>query len=100
MDMILTGRPVDAEEALGMGLANRVVPEGMALQAAQELAATIAGFPQHCMRADRASAIHQWDLDTKEALEAEGAGGYPVVFEEAIAGALKFKQGAGRHGQF
>ncbi|MDX1557363.1 MAG: crotonase/enoyl-CoA hydratase family protein [Marinobacter sp.] len=100
MDMILTGRPVNAEEALGMGLANRVVPDGTALQAAQELAVTIAGFPQQCLRADRASAIHQWDLDTKEALEAEGAGGYPVVFEEAIAGALKFKEGAGRHGQF
>jgi len=100
MDMILTGRPVNAEEALEMGLANRVVPDGTALQAAQELAVTIAGFPQRCLRADRASAIHQWDLDTKEALEAEGAGGYPVVFEEAIAGARKFKEGAGRHGQF
>ena len=70
MDMILTGRPVNAEEALEMGLANRLVPDGTALQAAQELAATIAGFPQRCMRADRASAIHQWDLDTREALEA------------------------------
>lgn len=100
MDMILTGRPVNAEEALEMGLANRVVPDGTALQAAQELAATIAGFPQRCMRADRASAIHQWDLDTREALEAEGAAGYPVVFEEAITGARKFKEGAGRHGQF
>ena len=100
MDMILTGRPVNAEEALGMGLATRVVPDGTALQAAQELAANIAGFPQRCLRAGRASAIHQWDLDSKQALEAEGAAGYPVVFEEAIAGARTFKDGAGRHGQF
>jgi enoyl-CoA hydratase len=100
MDMILTGRPVAAEEALEMGLANRVVADGSALQAAQELAMTLAGFPQQCLRADRASAIHQWDLETPEALEAEGAGGYSVVFEEAIAGARKFKEGAGRHGQF
>ena len=100
MDMILTGRPVSAEEALEMGLANRVVADGSALHAARELAGTIAGFPQRCLRADRASAIHQWDLETPKALEAEGAAGYPVVFEEAISGAQKFKEGAGRHGQF
>lgn len=100
MDMILTGRPVAAEEALTMGLANRVVADGTGLQAARELAATIAGFPQRCLRADRASAIHQWDLTTAQALEAEGAAGYPVVFEEALAGARKFTDGAGRHGRF
>lgn len=100
MDMILTGRPVKADEALAMGLANRVVPDGTALDTAQQLAATIASFPQRCLLADRASAIHQWDLDTREALRAEGAGGYPVVFEEAIEGARRFRGGAGRHGQF
>ncbi|SFR50105.1 enoyl-CoA hydratase [Marinobacter gudaonensis] len=100
MDMILTGRPVQADEALAMGLANRVVPDGSALEAARELAASIAGFPQRCLRADRASAMRQWDLDTRKALEAEGAGGYPVVLEEALSGARRFTEGAGRHGQF
>ena len=87
MDMILTGRPVGADEAKTMGLANRVVPDGQARFAAEALAADIAGFPQKCLRADRHSAIHQWDLKLSKALAAEGAGGYPVVFEEAIEGA-------------
>lgn len=100
MDMILTGRPVDADEALTMGLANRVVPDGEAREAAETLARQIAAFPQQCLRADRASAIQQWDLSQAEALAAEGAGGYPVVFEEAIAGAGRFAGGAGRHGKF
>ncbi|WP_286221593.1 crotonase/enoyl-CoA hydratase family protein [Marinobacter apostichopi] len=100
LDMILTGRPVKADEALSMGLANRVVPDGSALDAARDLAATLAGFPQKCLLADRASALHQWDLSAHEALVAEGAGGYPVVFEEALEGAKRFKGGAGRHGQF
>ncbi|PCO06488.1 enoyl-CoA hydratase [Microbulbifer flavimaris] len=100
MDMILTGRPVAAEEALQMGLVNRLVDEGKVLAVARELAAQIARFPQQCLRADRASALGQWDLDFKSALEAEGRGGYPVVFEEAIAGAAKFTRGAGRHGEF
>ena len=92
--------PVHSEEALSMGLANQVVPDGSALATAQELAKTIAGFPQRCLRADRGSAMHQWDLAIQEALIAEGASGYPVVLEEAIAGARKFTEGAGRHGQF
>lgn len=100
LDMILTGRPVKADEALSIGLANRVVPDGAALDAARDLAATIAGFPQKCLLADRASALRQWDLSAHEALVAEGAGGYPVVFEEALEGAKRFKDGAGRHGQF
>lgn len=100
MDMILTGRPVNAKEAKAMGLANRVVPDGQARSAAEALAADIAGFPQKCLRADRHSAIHQWDMELCEALAAEGAGGYPVVFEEAIEGAGRFAGGAGRHGTF
>ncbi|WP_372012618.1 crotonase/enoyl-CoA hydratase family protein [Tistrella mobilis] len=100
MDMILTGRPVDAIEALTMGLANRVVPKGEARAAAEALARQIAAFPQACMRADRRSAIGQWDLPMAEALAREGAGGYPIVFEEAIAGADRFAAGAGRHGSF
>lgn len=100
MDMILTGRPVQADEALDMGLASRKVADGMALETARKLARDIARFPQRCMLADRASAIHQWDLDMHQALVAEGAAGYPVVFEEAVEGAKKFRDGAGRHGQF
>jgi len=100
MDMILTGRPVDADEALRIGLANRVTEQGKALATAQLMAAEIAKFPQQCLRADRKSALSQWELPLHEALAAEGAGGYPVVFEEAIAGAQRFAQGAGRHGSF
>ena len=99
MDMILTGRPVGAEEAMVMGLANRIAPKGHALDVAQTLARDIAAFPQQCLRADRSSAISQWDLPTAEALVAEGAGGYPVIAAEAVSGAARFAAGAGRHGQ-
>jgi enoyl-CoA hydratase len=99
LDLILTGRAVSADEALQMGLANRVVDDGQALAQAQALAAQIAAFPQRCMRADRASAFAQWDLSLRDALRQEGAGGYPVVFEEGIAGAARFAAGAGRHGR-
>jgi len=99
LDLILTGRAVAADEALQIGLANRMVDDGRALAEAQALAAQIAGFPQRCMRADRASAFAQWDLPLHEALRNEGAGGYPVVFEEGVAGAARFAAGAGRHGR-
>lgn len=100
LDMILTGRPVPADEALAMGLADRVVARGRALEAALALATEIASFPQQCLRADRASALAQWDLPLAEALRREGAGGYPVVAAEAVAGAGRFAAGAGRHGSF
>ncbi|MEE2870403.1 MAG: crotonase/enoyl-CoA hydratase family protein [Pseudomonadota bacterium] len=100
MDMILTGRPVGAEEALAMGLANRVVDDGQALTAAMTLAKQIATFPQACLRADRLSALQQWEHPMADALRQEGAGGYPVVFEEALQGAERFREGAGRHGHF
>jgi enoyl-CoA hydratase len=100
LDLILTGRPVGADEALAMGLANRVVDDGAALAAAQALARQIAAFPQQCLRADRASAFAQWDLPLAEALRREGAGGYPVVAAEARSGAARFAAGAGRHGHF
>jgi enoyl-CoA hydratase len=99
LDMILTGRAVAADEALAMGLANRIVDDGLALEAALQLARQIAGFPQQCMRADRASAYAQWDLPLAQALQQEGAGGFPVVQAEAVAGAARFAAGAGRHGQ-
>jgi enoyl-CoA hydratase len=100
LDMILSGRPVGADEALAMGLATRVVDDGQALTAAQALALQIAAFPQLCMLADRASAYAQWDLPLAEALRREGAGGFPVVQAEALAGAARFAAGAGRHGRF
>ena len=100
LDMILTGRAVGADEALAFGLANRVVDDGQALATAQAMAQQIAAFPNRCMLADRASAFTQWDLPLAEALQREGAGGYPVVAAEAIAGAARFAAGAGRHGRF
>jgi len=100
LDMILTGRPVDSAEALAMGLATQVVDDGQALPAALALAQRLAAFPQQCLRADRASAHAQWDLPLAEALRQEGAGGYPVVQAEAVAGAARFAGGAGRHGDF
>jgi enoyl-CoA hydratase len=100
LDMILTGRPVSATEALAMGLVNRVTPPGGALAAAQALALQIAAFPQQCMLADRRSACEQWDLPLAEALRREGAQGVPIVFAEGEAGAARFAGGAGRHGAF
>jgi enoyl-CoA hydratase len=99
LDMILTGRAVDAGEALSFGLVNRVVDDGAALAAAQEMAATIAAFPQACLRADRASAIGQWDLTLADALAREGARGFEVVAAEGLAGAGRVAAGAGRHGK-
>ena len=99
LDMILTGRAVDADEALAFGLVNRVVDDGAALATAQALAADIAAFPQACLRADRASAIGQWDLSLDEALRIEGMRGFDVVAAEGLAGAERFAAGAGRHGE-
>jgi len=100
LDLILTGRPVGAEEALGMGLANRIVEAGTARAAAEMLAREIAAFPQGCLRGDRLSAYRQWDLPLSEALRSEGRDGVRLVFEEGIAGAARFVAGAGRHGTF
>ncbi len=100
MDMILTGRPVAAAEALAWGLADRVVPAGTALAAAQALAADIARFPQVCLRADRTSALAQWDMALTDALYAEAHGGLAPLRAEAVAGAARFSAGAGRSGSF
>ena len=98
LDMILTGRAVAADEALAFGLANRIVDDGQALAQAQAWARQIAAFPQRCLRADRDSAIAQWDLPLAVALQREGAGGYPAAIAEGLAGAARFAAGAGRHG--
>ena len=100
MDMILTGRPVEAVEALAFGLADRVVPAGEALSAARTLAGEIARFPQTCLRGDRLSAITQWDLPLDRALRAEAIGGEPAVRQEAELGARRFAGGSGRGGAF
>jgi enoyl-CoA hydratase len=100
MDMILTGRPVDAAEAAAIGLANRVVPAGQALAAAQELAARLAAFPQACLRSDRASVLDAEGLDESAALASEFAHGREALLKEASAGAARFAAGAGRHGTF
>jgi enoyl-CoA hydratase len=100
LDLILTGRPVNADEALAMGLVNRVVPKGTARQAAERLAAEIAAFPQLCMRADRTSAITQFDHELPEAILHEFRGGLAALHEEGVKGAARFAGGAGRHGDF
>ncbi|EUA14315.1 enoyl-CoA hydratase, EchA5 [Mycobacterium kansasii 732] len=97
MDMILTGRAVRADEALAMGLANRVVPKGQARQAAEALAAELAALPQQCLRSDRLSALHQWGLPESAALDLEFAS-MSRVAGEASTGAARFAAGAGRHG--
>jgi enoyl-CoA hydratase len=101
MDLILTGRPVDAREALSIGLANRVAPSGEALAHALGLANEIAALPQTCMRNDRLSSIEQWDLDENAAINNEVARGLETLRSgETAAGAARFAGGEGRHGKF
>ncbi len=99
LDMILTGRPVGAAEALAIGLANRVVPDGAARAAAEALARELAALPQICLRSDRLSALEQWDLDVAAAMANEFHRGAAVLGSgEARDGAARFARGAGRHG--
>jgi enoyl-CoA hydratase len=101
IDLILTGRPVGAQEALRMGLANRVVGRGEACARAIALAREIAAFPQNCMRADRLSALRQWDLGEEDAIANEMRGGLAVIASgETLSGAARFASGVGRHGAF
>jgi enoyl-CoA hydratase len=97
MDLILTGRGVDAQEALAIGLANRVVPKGQARQAAEALAAELAALPQQCLRSDRLSMMGQWGMSEADAIDAEFAS-LSRVAAESLAGAKRFADGAGRHG--
>jgi enoyl-CoA hydratase len=100
LDLILTGRPVMADEALQMGLVNRVVPRGHARAAAEALARELAHFPQQCLRADRLSAITQFDFPLPEAIAKEFEGGVASLMAEGKDGAARFAKGAGRHGSF
>ena len=100
MDLVLTGRPVAAEEALAIGLVNRLAPSGGALAAAQALAAELAAFPQVCLRSDRASLLEQWGLEEVDALAAEYRHGVRAMEAESVAGATRFARGEGRHGAF
>jgi enoyl-CoA hydratase len=110
LDLILTGRAVSADEALAIGLVNRVVPAGRARAEAEALARQIAAFPQGAMRGDRLSSYEQWDLSLDDAIANElrrglgsiiGTGtGTGTGTGEALAGAQRFRDGAGRHGQF
>ncbi|MBZ5531038.1 MAG: crotonase/enoyl-CoA hydratase family protein [Acidobacteriia bacterium] len=100
LDLILTGRAVPADEALQMGLVNRVVEKGKSLEAAVELARTLAEFPQQGLRGDRLSAIEQWSLSWDEARRNELKRGLETLNSgEAHTGAEKFSSGAGRHGR-
>lgn len=101
LDLILTGRPVDADEALRIGLADRVVPDGSARAAAEELAREIARFPPNCVRSDRRSAYEQWGHDEAAALRREYELGIETIRSgETGEGASRFARGAGRHGDF
>jgi enoyl-CoA hydratase len=97
LDLILTGRAVDANEALAIGLVNRVVPAGQARAAAEQLAHELADLPQAALRADRTSAYQQFGMSLDDALANELALGSHAL-AEALAGAQRFSGGAGRHG--
>ncbi|XP_043960106.1 carnitinyl-CoA dehydratase isoform X2 [Gambusia affinis] len=102
LDLIVTGRPIGAQEALAYGLANRVVPDGQALQAAVQLAEQISSFPQQCLRTDRSSAVYScYDAQSfTQAMQYEFDHGVQVIQAEAIPGAIQFSSGAGRGGKF
>jgi len=101
LDMILTGRPVSSDEALLMGLANKVVPNGAARAEAEKLAAQIAEFPQICVRHDRLSTYEGLNLGFDEAMANEFCHGKAVLDSlELLRGVKRFTHGAGRHGEF
>jgi len=100
LDLILTGRPVPAVEAMAIGLVQRLVEKGQATAEAKKLAAEIAKFPPGALRADRRSVLGQWSLSLEDAMRAESRGGRDVLSSgEAQAGARRFAEGEGRHGE-
>lgn len=100
MDIVLTGRQVMADEALRIGLCERVVPRGTARAAAEALALSIARFPQAAVLADRRSVVEGHGLSVRDALEMEWNVGVEAHFAEGAAGAARFSSGKGRHGDF
>jgi enoyl-CoA hydratase len=101
MDIILTGRPVEAAEAYAIGLANRIVDEGKSREEAEKLAAQIAEYPQTCMRNDRLSAYEQSGMDLGAALKNEfQRGTVSLKSPELIEGVKNYAAGKGRHGKF
>ena len=100
LDLILTGRPVSGDEALQMGVANRLVERGKALQAALQLAQSLTKLPQHGLRNDRASLYQQWALSEDDARRNELRLGLETIASgESVSGAARFASGAGRHGE-
>jgi len=100
LDLILTGRGVSGDEALRMGLANRLVETGHALEAALELARSLAKLPQTCLRSDRLSSYEQWSMPIADAIRNEFRRGMQVIESgETVAGAKRFRAGEGRHGK-
>jgi enoyl-CoA hydratase len=99
LDLVLTGRPVNAEEALVMGLANRIVAKGEARAEAERIALELSRFPQRGLLADRASAYRSFDLPFAAAMESEYRRGLPAL-EEGVEGARRFAAGEGRGGRF
>ncbi len=100
MDLILTGRPVGAQEALDFGLINRVCPAGQTREHAERLAAEIARMPQTCLRGDRRSTIDQWGHPEEAAMAQEFQHGVASLVADGVLGAARFSSGAGRHGSF
>jgi enoyl-CoA hydratase len=100
LDLVLTGRKVEAEEALRINLCEHVVPDGESRQRAEALAHEIARFPQACMRADRRSVYRQEGLGLREAMRYEWENGIPALAAEGRAGAARFASGKGRGGNF
>ncbi len=99
LDLVLTGRGVGGPEALSMGLVNRLVPPGRALEASVALASELAALPQTCMRNDRRSVLWQWGLTEPDALVLEARFGVDTISSgESLQGAARFASGAGRHG--
>jgi len=100
LDLILTGRKVEAEEALRINLCEHVVPDGESRPRAEALAHEIARFPQGCVRADRRSVYLQEGLPLREALRSEWNNSLPAFYAEGAAGAARFASGRGRGGDF
>ena len=100
LEIILTGRKVPAEECLAIGACEKVVANGQSRQAAEAMAHEIARFPQECVRADRRSVYLQHGLPVREALESEWRNSHAIIDAEGIAGAARFADGKGRHGNY